>query len=30
VEFNEAMDIHLSMMKEFDPEFYDYSLDMVE
>ena len=30
VEFNEAMDIHLSMMQEFDPEFYDYSLDMVE
>ena len=30
VEFTEAMDIHLAMMKEFDSEFYDYSLDMIE
>lgn len=28
--FEEAYDLHLSVMKEFDSEFYDYSLDMIE
>lgn len=28
--FNEAYDLHLSVMKDFDAEFYDYSLRMIE
>jgi oligoendopeptidase F len=28
--FDEAYDLHLSVMKDFDQEFYDYSLAMIE
>ena len=28
--FEEAYDLHLSVMKDFDPDFYDYSKRMIE
>ena len=28
--FDEAYDLHLSVMQDFDQEFYDYSLKMIE
>ncbi|MBP6981274.1 hypothetical protein KBB25_00650 [Candidatus Gracilibacteria bacterium] len=28
--FDEAFDLHLSVMKDFDEEFYDYSKEMIE
>ena len=28
--FDEAYDLHLSVMKDFDTDFYDYSLRMIE
>jgi oligoendopeptidase F len=28
--FKEAYDLHLSVMKDFDKDFYDYSLEMIE
>ncbi len=28
--FDEAYDLHLSVMQDFDTEFYDYSLRMIE
>ena len=28
--FDEAYDLHLSVMKDFDQDFYDYSLRMIE
>jgi oligoendopeptidase F len=28
--FEEAYDLHLSVMRDFDPDFYDYSKRMIE
>lgn len=28
--FEEAYDLHLSVMKDFDKDFYDYSLEMIQ
>ena len=28
--FEEAYDLHLSVMKDFDEEFYDYSTPMID
>lgn len=28
--FEEAFDLHLSVMQDFDPDFYDYSKKMIE
>ena len=28
--FDEAYDLHLSVMKDFDSAFYDYSIRMIE